>query len=256
MAEALQTDTADEQPSNPIFTTYLKTPAEVSRALKTMRNQRIGLKLTFENETTIYTARILDVLENELLIEDVHPRGGLKLMTARRRFAFSGRADGLYLYSEANQISRIDEDRGVPYFRVPLPKNALFQQRRQAARYQVPIRAHSNPATVTLFRSTATDKDHGNTLDGRMLDISAGGCRIAIPGPVHPPLETDEALKSLSIQIPGKFDLSGQAIIRHASYNKLTRKVICGMEFTGMHVTDRRRLEQFIHSLSRAEERD
>ncbi len=255
MAEALRTDKAEDDRSNAIFTTYLKQPAEIGEALKTLRNQRIGLKLTFENDTTIYTARILDVLGDEFLLEDLQPRAGLKLMGSRRRFAFSGRANGLYLYSEGNQVRRIDEDRGVPYFRVPLPRNALFQQRRRAARFELALRTDSNPATVTLFRSVATDRDHGDTLEGRMLDISAGGCRVAVPGPVHPPLESGEVLESASIRIPSLFDISVQATIRHASYNKLTRKVICGLEFTAMHVTDRRRLERFIQSLSQSADR-
>ncbi len=254
MAEALRTEKVEDDQSN-AFTTYLKDPAEIGEALKTLRNQRVGLKLTFENETTIFTARVLDVLGDEFLIEDLQPRSGLKLMGARRRFAFSGRANGLYLYSEGNQVRLIDEDRGVPFFRIPLPSNALFQQRRRATRYDLPLRTDSNPATVNLFRKVATDRDHTNTLEGRMLDISAGGCRVAIPGPVHPPLESGEILESASISIPSLYDLSVQAVVRHASYNKLTRKVICGMEFTGMHVTDRRRLEQFIQSLAQNAER-
>ena len=255
MAEALRMDKAEDDRSNAIFTTYLKKPAEIGEALKTLRNQRIGLKLTFENDTTIYTARILDVLGDEFLIEDLQPRSGLKLMGTRRRFAFSGRAKGLYLYSEANQVRRIDEERGVPYFRIPLPRNALFQQRRRAARFDLALRTDSNPAIVTLFRTVKVDRDHDNVLESQMLDISAGGCRVAVPGPVHPPIEAGEVLESASIRIPGRFDISVQATVRHASYNKLTRKVICGMEFTAMHVTDRRRLEQFIQSLSQSPDR-
>lgn len=255
MAEALRTEKAEDDRSNAIFTTYLKTPAEIGAALKTLRNQRVGLKLTFENETTIHTARILDVLGDEFLIEDLQPRSGLKLMGARRRFAFSGRANGVYLYSEGNQVRLIDEDRGVPYFRIPIPSNALFQQRRRSTRYEASLRTDSNPAIVTLFRRVETDRDHTSNPEGRMLDISAGGCRIAVPGPVHPPLETGEILESASISIPSLYDLSVQAVVRHASYNKLTRKVICGMEFTGMHVTDRRRLEQFIQALAQTADR-
>jgi c-di-GMP-binding flagellar brake protein YcgR len=255
MAEALRTDKAEDDRSNAIFTTYLKQPSEIGEALKTLRNERVALKLTFENDTTIYTARILDVLGDEFLIEDLQPRAGLKLMSSRKRFAFSGRAQGLYLYSEANQVRRVDEDRGVPYFRIPLPANALFQQRRRSTRFDLALRTDSNPAAVTLFRTVATDRDHGRVLNGRMLDISAGGCRVAVPGPVHPPLDSGEVLDSLCISIPSLYELSVQATIRHASYNKLTRKVICGMEFTAMHVTDRRRLEQFIQSLSPTAER-
>ena len=83
-----------------------------------------------------------------------------------------------------------------------------------------------------------------------MLDVSAGGCRLAVPGPVHPQLTADEVLKSILIRIPGKFDLKANAVVRHASYKKHTRKVFCELEFTGMDIADRRRLGQFIQSLS------
>lgn len=248
MAEALRTEKAGDQP-NAIYTTYLNKAPDIGKALTALRNQRAKVRLTFENETGMFTARILDVLERELLLEDLQPRSALKLMTQRKRFAFSCRADGIYLYSEQNRVSHIDEDRGVPYFRVPLPASVLFQQRRRSARYQ--LRTDSTTATVTIRRTVTADKDHSDQLQGRLLDISAGGCRIAVPGPVHPPLAADEALRSMTIHIPGRFDLPADGVIRHASYNKRTRKVICGLELTGMLITDRRRLTQFIQGLAR-----
>lgn len=253
MAEALRTDLSKQAGDRPnaIYTTYLQKPAEIASALKTLRNQGAKVQLTFENETTLCSARILDVLDGEWLLEDLQPRSALKLMTARRRFAFSSRASGVYLYGEDNRVSRIDEDRGVPYFRLPLPARVLFQQRRRSARIQVPYRGDVRPATVVMQRGITGDKDHGSTLEGRLLDISAGGCRLAVPGPVHPPLAGDELLESTLVRIPDRYDLKAQAMIRHASYNKLTRQVICGLEFTGMDVTDRRRLGQFIQSLAR-----
>ncbi|MGE0623129.1 MAG: flagellar brake protein [Pseudomonadales bacterium] len=256
MAEAfptgVQPKTAEGERPGAIYTTYLEKAAEIAAALKTLRNQGARVQLTFENESSICSARILDVLDNEFFLEDLQPRPALKHMTAKRRFAFSGRAGGVYFYSEHNRVSRIDEDRGVPYFRVPFPASALFQQRRRAARYQLPYRTdESTAATVTVHRLITTDKDHAATLDGSLLDVSAGGCRIAVPGPVHPPLSADEVLKGALIRIPGRYELKADAVVRHASYNKLTRKVICGLEFTGMDVTDRRRLAQFIQSLAR-----
>lgn len=253
MAEALPTDAAKKAGDQPdaIHTTYLHRPAEIANALKTLRNQGAKVQITFENETTLCSARILDVLDDEWLLEDLQPRSALQLMSARRRFAFSSRANGVYLYGEHNRVSRIDEDRGVPYFRLPFPARVLFQRRRRSARIQVPYRSDVRPATVILDRLVTGDKDHGTTLEGRLLDISAGGCRLAVPGPVHPPLTNDEVLKATLIRIPGRYDLKADAMIRHASYNKLSRRVICGLEFTGMDVTDRRRLGQFIQSLSR-----
>ena len=249
MAEALNIDKAGPR-SNAIFTTFLDKPPEIAEALRTLRNQRASLQLTFEGENSIHRARILDVVDGAVLLEDLQPRSGLKLMGSGRRFSFSGRADGVYLFSEENACARVEEDRGVPYFRVPLPPNALYQQRRRSKRYELPVRTDRRPAAVTLIRTIAADKDHSDTLRGRLLDISAGGCRVALPGPIHPPLEVAERLASASIEIPTLFDLAADATVRHASYNKLTRQVICGLEFTGMHITDRRRLEQFIQALS------
>ncbi len=249
MAEALRSEkTADD--ANAVYSTFLEDPAEIAQALKTLRNQRVKVRITFENEAGIFRARILDVLDGELLLEDLQPRSALALMNARCRFSFSGRGEGIYLYAEENRVRRIDEERGVPYFRVPLPANILFQQRRRTARYQLPYRTDGNPVLVELKRNVRADKDHDGTLTARMLDVSAGGCRVAIPGPVHPPLEAGEVLVSATLSIPTLFDLHAEATLRHATYNKLTRTVICGLEFTGMDITDRRRLEQFIQSIA------
>lgn len=250
MAEATSMEAGSDR-ANGIHTTYLENPGEIAGAFRSLRDQRASLRLTFENETGICTARILDVLDTELLLEDLMPRSALGLMSARRRFALSARAAGIYLYAENNRTSRIDEDRGVPFFRVPLPVSALFQQRRRTTRYQVPLRADSKPTSVAVTRAVITDKDHAGRLTGRLLDVSAGGCRLAIQGPVHPPMEKDEILRGCVIQMPGLYEVNAEAVIRHASYNKLTRKVICGLEFTGMQVTDRRRLTHFIQLLSR-----
>jgi len=256
MAEALRTGKAGDRPDD-VFTAYLEKPTQIAGALKVLRNQAAKVRLTFEKESTPCTARILDVLENEWLLDDLQPRTALKHMTARCPFAFSSRASGVYLYSEHNQVSRIDEERGVPYFRLPLPARVLFQQRRQSARYRLPYRAHgARAATVTLHRMMAGDKDHGSTLEGRLLDVSAGGCRLAVPGPVHPQLTADEILRNIKIRIPGKFDLNANAVVRHAIYKKSSRKVFCELEFTGMDIVDRRRLGQLMQSLSPIRIRD
>jgi len=238
--------------SSDIFTSYLHKPVEISIALRTLRNQHAKLQLTFEGEPTVYSARILDVSDKELLLENLVPRSGLRLMTSGRRFAFSARADGVYLHSEENRVRKIDEERGVPFFRVALPNSVLYQQRRRAARYRLSLRTTTMPANITLLRDVVTDRDHGATLEGRVLDISAGGCRVQVEGPIHPPLTADEVLKSCDINIPKLLDLKVDAVIRHASYEKQTRTVTCGVEFSSMRITDRRRLEQFIQALARS----
>ena len=86
MAEALNTEKAGTR-SNAIYTTYLDKTADIAAALKALRNQRTTLQLTFEAEASLHRARILDVVEDALLLEDLQPRSGLTLMRQGRRIA-------------------------------------------------------------------------------------------------------------------------------------------------------------------------
>lgn len=249
--QPLPSEAADAYTAASTYTNYLQRPVEIVSALTALRNQHATVQLRISGDTTVYRARILDVSDQEFLIEDLVPRTGLRSMSKGARFAFSARAGGMYLHSEENTVVRADEDRGIPFFRIALPTQVLFQQRRQAERYRLPLRLTSSEAAIILSRNVAEDKDHGNVLEGRMVDVSAGGCRLEIDGPVHPPLKLGEVLKACTINIPKLLDCSADATIRHAAYDKQTRILSCGVEFTGMQITDRRRLDQFIHSLSR-----
>jgi c-di-GMP-binding flagellar brake protein YcgR len=241
--------TGDARP--PVHTSFLNAPLQIVDALRALRNRRARLKLRIDGDPTLYEARILDVTGEELLLEDLVPRTGLSRMTPGCLFSFSARAEGMYVNSAENRVARVDEERGIPFFRVPLPASVLFQQRRRAARYRLPLGMTTRQATITLLRDVRSDRDHGNELAGRVIDISAGGCRVEIAGPIHPPLAEGERLKGCAIEVPNLLEIVTDAAVRHSCYEKRVRLVTCGLEFTRMPITDRRRLEQFIGALSK-----
>jgi c-di-GMP-binding flagellar brake protein YcgR len=235
--------------SRSIYTTYLKDPEEICRVLKELRDERTELQLGFDSDPTLYTARILDIVDNDLLIEDVQPRQGLKLFREDQTFTFSGRIHGQYVHSSDNRIKKIDSERGVPYFHVGLPQQMLYQQRRKTGRYNLPLRVATQGGSVRMFRHWDDDK----ALIGRIIDISAGGCRVVFKGPVKPLLSVGEEIDTCTINIPNLLELSSKAAIRHFNYDKKSRDLTCGIELTVMHVTDRRRLEQLIQTIARAD---
>jgi len=246
MAEAAQTERATERSSS-IYTTYLHKADEITRALKTLRDQRAALQLRFSGDSTLYTGKILDVSNGELLLEDIRPRSGRKLMTKGRTFSFSGRTQGLYLHCDDNQIRKIDSERGIPFYRVDPPASLLYQQRRRAARFRLPLRVSANGCRVTLVRKLPKGDE---SLIGRVIDISAGGCRVEIDGPMDSPFATDEELPSCSIKIPRLLEIDAKGVIRHFNYSKKSRTLTCGIELSEMTVTNRRRLEHFIQTIS------
>ena len=247
MAEATQSAQVADRPGS-IYTTYLHKTDDITRALKTLRDQRAELQLRFSSDRTLYSAKILDVNNSELLLEDIRPRSGRQLMTRGRTFSFSGRSAGLYLHSEDNRILKIDSERGLPFYRISLPSSVLYQQRRRTARFRLPLKVLTSDSRATLVRRGNSDRE---SVIGRVIDISAGGCRVEIDGPMDPPIATDEELRSCAIKVPGLLEFDARGAIRHFNYNKKPNTLTCGIELTEMSVTNRRRLEHFIQTLSK-----
>ena len=221
---------------------YLTRREDILDALKVLRDQRNQLKLSVSDEETL-TCKVLDVVDDGFLIDDIKPRTALATLRKRPKFSLSGRGDGTYVFIETAQI--IDEGQAseLPYFHVALPSQLLCQQRRRAPRFRLPLRVSAKGARITLFRDTA--------MHGRLIDISAGGCRAAFEPPhLGDPLRLEEQIASCTIFLPPSLEIASEAVLRHFH----TRKdgvLVCGLELTRMHVADRRRLEIFIQSLSR-----
>lgn len=246
MAEPATSSTTTTRPSG-ISSRYLTDPDEIIRVLKIFRDQRADLQLRFEQDIGVYTAKVLDLKNRFMLLEDIQPRDGLAHLRAHQPFSLSGRTDGIYIHNVGNIAQKADSERGLPYFHVALPESLLYQQSRRAARFRLPLRVEANGAQVLLFRQGNGDEPE----TGQIIDISAGGCRAEFPGMLAPPLENDEILEGCAITVPNLLDLHSKGAVRHSSVNDERQVTTCGIEFTEMHVTDRRRLEQFIQAISK-----
>jgi c-di-GMP-binding flagellar brake protein YcgR len=228
-------------PNSGIFSRYLTDRADIIRVLRQFRDNCQPVTVRFEGNEQEFTAQVLDVTDDELLLEDVRPRNGIALMQKRQPFALAGRADGVYVYATDNRVSESASERLVPYFRVPLPRSMLCQQRRKSTRFQLPM--GERDATVELTRGDAI-------ATGEIIDISAGGCRAGFRNGLPLNIAKDLPNDTCRVEVAGLLSLECAAVIRHVSANG-ARAVVCGIEFTSMGLTERRRLEQFIQTLSR-----
>ena len=222
---------------------YLSTPAEIEACFKGFRDERMPLTLTLDGDGEQITVKVLDVTSRGVLIEDVLPRTALGLLKKRPKFSISVRAAGSFAFVEQSIISGEGEERGLPYFHIPFPKRMMFQQRRRAARLKLPLRVSSAGAHVTIFAS--------QDLVGRIIDVSAGGCRASFPSAADGQFELGQVFANSAISLPPRLELHSEVAIRHQHVQR-DGTVTAGLEFTTMHVTDRRRLEQFIQSLSKS----
>jgi c-di-GMP-binding flagellar brake protein YcgR len=223
---------------------YLSDRAEIERVFRIFRDQCSPVQLRFGRDEHEYTARILEVTDKQFLLEDIRPRSGMRLMRDREPFSLAGRVDGIYAHVNELRVSEIAEDRGVPYFVLKLPAEMLYQQRRRAARFRLPLSVTKDGARITLHRPE-------RALTGYLVDISAGGCRVVFDVKSDPQLLQDEVVERSDIEIPHLLALTARTVIRHHIYNKKTGQLACGVEFVEMPVRDRRRLEQFIQKISK-----
>jgi c-di-GMP-binding flagellar brake protein YcgR len=168
----------------------------------------------------------------------------MRLMRDREPFSLAGRVDGIYAHVNELRVSETAEDRGVPYFVLNLPSELLYQQRRRAARFRLPLSVSKDGARLTLHR---TDR----ALSGYLVDISAGGCRVVFDVTCDPQIQKDEVIERSEVDIPHLLALTLRTVIRHHSYNRQTGQLACGIEFSEMPVRDRRRLEQFIQKIAK-----
>ncbi len=76
-------------------------------------------------------------------------------MRDQEPFSLAGRVDGIYAHVSEMRVDETAEDRGVPYFVVNLPNEFLYQQRRRAARFRLPLSVSKDGARLTLHRASA-----------------------------------------------------------------------------------------------------
>ena len=221
---------------------FVTAQADLQRCFKQFRDQRMPLHLTLDEDKSQITARVLDVTAQGVLIEDIKPRDALSKLRKRPSFSLSVRDQGCFAFAEQGRIDSEGEERGLPYFLMPFPERMVFQQRRKAARLRLPSRVSAAGAHVTIFADESKV--------GKIIDISSGGLRAAFGPEVEVELSVDMVISDCAVNLPPVLEIHSQGIIRHCHRQK-DGSLVTGIELTEMHLSDRRRLEQFISSLAR-----
>lgn len=228
--------------SNANDSQVLTEAAKIRQSLKIFRDHRTPLAVNFEQVRGEFTCKILDVLERALILEDIVPRSGSTQFRDGHAFSLSARAGGYFAYADRVHVIRAEAERGVPYYLTPLPDTLLLQRRRRADRYKLPLRVTTAGARMVLAQQK---------LEGHLLDVSVGGCRVEFPAAATAPFAVCDELQHWRIEIQRLLELQGTAVVRHIAQHPKKHTWIAGLELTDLNVTNRRRLERFVQSLAR-----
>lgn len=224
---------------------YLTRPEDIGPVLKLLRDHSTDIELRLSGTDGHYRGRVLDLNHDHFLLEDIRPRDGLAHLRRGTRFSFAARVEDLYIRAEDCRITKVESERGLPFFRANLPQRLLRHQRRQHARITLPPRVRPDEGIVWVAR-----KHGGADLKFHIVDISVGGARLSFNGAVLPSLQSEEVLPSCQFKVSGSLAFETPAVIRHAAWDPVERTTVCGIEFSDMAVGDRRRLEHYVSQLT------
>ena len=221
---------------------YLNERDDVARVFMVFRDQQSEITLRFNNIDESYTARVLDVEDKFVLLQNVIPSEGCQHLCNGAPFSISGRVDGLFVYVTDNQARGIAAQESGGYYRVPLPDSVLYQQRRSSARHRLPVNFNAQRSHVRLSEHPP--------IYARILDISQGGCRVLLEPSRPDVIKIDQEFESCLIHVPNALHVSAQMFVRHKEYDPSTKSMTCGLEITDINPEAQEQLLTFLTKIS------
>jgi len=227
---------------------YLSSPEDVSQVLRFFRDEQSEIKLRFNSDklsAQSFTARVLDLDEGQVLLQNIIPRDGIAHLRSGESFSISGRADGLFVYISDNCVipgptpvaSGIDQ-----CVRIALPTTVLYQQRRRSQRFRLPLKTQPHRSHIRLGDIAP--------LYGRILDISAIGAKILIEPARQDSIRKDQRLENCLVHVPNQLSIEASFLVRHAVFNNTEQSMTCGLELIELSESARAELTAFVAKIT------
>jgi len=94
-----------------------------------------------------------------------------------------------------------------------------------------------------------------NSLEGKLLDISATGCKVSFKGDVQSRLQTGQVYEQLSVRLPSG-TVQSAAELRHVAYDEKLDLTFCGLSFYRINGLTQLNVERFVYQLQREARRN
>lgn len=146
-------------------------PARITRLLEKLARQKTPLTVRIPGHDERYTSCTVEVERPYVLLDELMPSTGHKLLLRERSLTVSCKLDGVDIRYIAS-LERVDEQDNLVTYYMILPGQLEYKQRRQHYRVHIPI--------SKLLRVVIGDgKDTVN--EGALHDLSLGGAGIIFP---------------------------------------------------------------------------
>ncbi|KNH43013.1 flagellar brake protein [Pseudomonas lini] len=238
MFNALSAEEATQPPK------VLTTPLEISGNLRQLQDSHDPLIITFHERSQRFQSYLVDVDRDSKMIalDEMIPRDGERFLLAGEPFKVEGFHDGVRIAWESNGPLTIDESGDGRCYRGALPDEVVYHQRRNAFR-------------AALKLAQLVDVDLGgeklkSPVTGKLLDISATGCKLRFEGDITARLQLGQVYDRFVAALPFG-SMTAPVELRYLHFEEKINTTFAGVRFHNMSGLVQRQVERFVYQLQR-----
>jgi len=225
----------------------LKTTTEIHAALKQLLDNHIPLLVRFVDRSQRYQTYVVEMNREKgwIALDELIPNDGERLMASGEAFQVEGYYEGVRIAWSNDHPVHPGELEDARCYWAPLPDQVLYHQRRNAYRASLtgqPIVAELSDKTI-------------KPVEGKVLDMSATGCKLSFQGNLQNGLQTGRVYEQLSAKLPFG-TVTTAAELRHVVFDEKLDVTFCGMRFYRISGLTQRHIERFVYQLQREARRD
>ncbi|CAG8867895.1 Flagellar brake protein YcgR [Pseudomonas fluorescens] len=224
----------------------LDTPLEIAANLRLLLESHDPLIVTFPERSQRFQSYVVHVDRdaNSWALDEMIPRDGERFIENGEPFRIEGFHDGVRIAWECNSPLTITQIDGNRCYSGDLPLEITYHQRRNAFRAALKL---SQLVDVVLDGSRL--KGSG-PLRGKLLDISATGCKLRFEGDVEDRLQLGQVYEKFAAGNP--LALSQTMVeLRHLHYEERINTTFAGIRFHNLNGQMQRKIESFVYQLQR-----
>ncbi|WP_445181304.1 flagellar brake protein [Pseudomonas sp. McL0111] len=231
----------DDAPQPP---KVLTTPLEISSNLRQLQESHDPLIITFHERSQRFQSYLIEVDRetNTLKFDEMIPRDGERYLEAGEPFRVEGFHDGVRIAWECAGTLTIKDIEGDRFYTGELPEEVVYHQRRNAFRAALKL--------TDLVSVVLGGEKLKAPIDGKLLDISATGCKLRFEGDITDRLQLGQVYDRLvAAPLFGNQPVSVE--LRYLHFEEKLNITFAGLRFHNISGPAARNVERFVYQLQR-----
>nr|WP_178134442.1 flagellar brake protein [Pseudomonas umsongensis] len=217
---------------------------EISGNLRQLLDSHDPLIITFHERSQRFQSYLVDLdrERNMIALDEMIPRDGERFLLAGEPYKVEGFHEGVRIAWESNGQLSIDESNGSRCYRGTLPDEVVYHQRRNAFRAALKL--------AQLVNVNLDGEKLKASISGKLLDISATGCKLRFEGDITGSLQLGQVYDRFNADLPfGK--MTAPVELRYLHFEEKISTTFAGVRFHNMSGLVQRQVERFVYQLQR-----